>query len=65
MTLLDSVGVSTVYSPKYYYTSPIMHLTNLAPQNFASAWFSISLGKAVIYPGETKNKGYTKFWGAI
>ena len=59
MTLLDSVSVSTVYSHKLYISHNAPYLP---PQNLASAWFSISLGMAVI-PRKNEKQRLCKILG--
>ena len=59
MTLLDSVSVSTVYSHKLYISHNAPYLP---PQNLASAWFSISLGTAVI-PRKNEKQRLCKILG--
>ena len=59
MTLLDSVSVSTVYSHKLYISHNAPYLP---PQNLASAWFSISLGTAVI-PRKSEKQRLCKILG--
>ena len=59
MTLLDSVSVSTVYSRKLYISHNAPYLP---PQNLASAWFSISLGTAVI-PRKNEKQRLCKILG--
>ena len=60
MTLLDSVSVSTVYSHKLYISHNAPYLP---PQNLASAWFSISLGTAVI-PRKNEKQRLCKILGS-
>ena len=59
MTLLDNVSVSTVYSHKLYISHNAPYLP---PQNLASAWFSISLGTAVI-PRKNEKQRLCKILG--
>ena len=59
MTLLDSVSVSTVYSHELYISHNARYLP---PQNLASAWFSISLGTAVI-PRKNEKQRLCKILG--
>ena len=59
MTLLDSVSVSTVYSHKLYISHNAPYLP---PQNLTSAWFSISLGTAVI-PRKNEKQRLCKILG--